>query len=67
MNLRQGDFGNGRYVRNIFEQSKMNLASRLLEKEFESITEKDVFTLTVDDIVAPPQTKTQEKIKIGFC
>ena len=64
---RQGDFGNGRYVRNIFEQSKMNLASRLLEKEFESITEKDVFTLTVDDIVAPPQTKTQEKIKIGFC
>ena len=24
------DFGNGRYVRNVFEQAKMNQASRLL-------------------------------------
>ncbi|MBE6662910.1 MAG: AAA family ATPase [Ruminococcaceae bacterium] len=63
----QSDFGNGRYVRNIFEQSKMNQASRLLEKGFESITERDVFTLTADDIIAPPVTRDTQKRKIGFC
>lgn len=60
------DFGNGRYVRNIFEQSKMNQASRLLEKEFDSISAADVTTITADDIIIPTTKKT-EKIRIGFC
>ena len=60
------DFGNGRYVCNIFEQAKMNQASRLLEKNFDSITTDEVLTITADDIIIPKQTKC-EKRRIGFC
>ena len=60
------DFGNGRYVRNVFEQAKMNQASRLLEKDFESITADEITTITADDIVIPTVKKT-EKRRIGFC
>ena len=60
------DFGNGRYVRNIFEQAKMNQASRLLEKDFESITADEITTITADDIVIPEEPKSQKR-RIGFC
>ena len=59
------DFGNGRYVRNIFEQAKMNQASRLLEKEYESITADEITTITADDILIP-EKKSDEKRRIGF-
>ena len=59
------DFGNGRYVRNIFEQAKMNQASRLLEKDFENITADEITTITADDIIIP-ETKKCEKRRIGF-
>lgn len=62
----KSDFGNGRYVRNIFEQAKMNQASRLLQKDFESITADEITTITADDIVIP-ESKKVEKIRIGFC
>ena len=60
------DFGNGRYVRNVFEQAKMNQASRLLEKDFESITADEITTITVDDIILPEDLKSQKR-RIGFC
>ena len=60
------DFGNGRYVRNIFEQAKMNQASRLLEKEFESITTDEIITITADDIVIPEAAQPPKR-RIGFC
>ena len=60
------DFGNGRYVRNLFEQAKMNQASRLLEKDFDAITADEITTITADDIVIPTVKKT-EKRRIGFC
>lgn len=59
------DFGNGRYVRNVFEQAKMNQASRLLEKDFETITADEITTITADDIVIPEPQKC-EKRRIGF-
>ena len=59
------DFGNGRYVRNMFEQAKMNQASRLLEKDFDSITADEITTITADDIVLP-EPKKCEKRRIGF-
>jgi SpoVK/Ycf46/Vps4 family AAA+-type ATPase len=62
----KSDFGNGRYVRNVFEQAKMNQASRLLQKDFESITADEITTITADDIVIP-ESKKVEKIRIGFC
>ena len=61
----QSDFGNGRYARNIFEQAKMNQASRLLEMDFDSITTEDVRTITADDIQLPELPKT-EKRRVGF-
>jgi SpoVK/Ycf46/Vps4 family AAA+-type ATPase len=62
----ENDFGNGRYVRNVFEQAKMNQASRLLEKDFETITTDEITTITADDIVIPEATKPQKR-RIGFC
>jgi AAA+ superfamily predicted ATPase len=59
------DFGNGRYARNMFEQAKMNQASRLLEKDFDSITADEITTITADDIIIP-ETKKCEKRRIGF-
>jgi SpoVK/Ycf46/Vps4 family AAA+-type ATPase len=60
------DFGNGRYVRNVFEQAKMNQASRLLEKDCESITSDEITTITEEDIVIP-EAKKGEMHRIGFC
>jgi SpoVK/Ycf46/Vps4 family AAA+-type ATPase len=62
----RADFGNGRYVRNVFEQAKMNQASRLLKKDFASITEEEITTIFAEDIVIP-ETKAPHKRSIGFC
>ena len=59
------DFGNGRYVRNVFEQAKMNQASRLLEKDYDSITSDEITTITEEDIVIP-EAKKGEMRRIGF-
>jgi hypothetical protein len=60
------DFGNGRYVRKIFEQAKMNQASRLLEKDFDDITSDEITTITAEDIVVPEKKKCEAR-RIGFC
>lgn len=62
---KQSDFGNGRYVRNVFEQAKMNQANRLTERNFDTITAADVTTITADDIVLPTVKKAE--CRIGFC
>ena len=62
---KQSDFGNGRYVRNLLEQAKMNQASRLLELDFDAITPEQVRTIQAEDIVIPEIT-TQVKRTIGF-
>jgi AAA+ superfamily predicted ATPase len=62
---KQSDFGNGRYVRNILEQAKMNQASRLLEYDFEDITTEEITTIKAVDIVIP-EVKIEAKPKIGF-
>ena len=61
----QSDFGNGRYVRNVLEQAKMNQASRLLEYDFDDITTEEITTIKDVDIVIPEE-KIEEKRKIGF-
>jgi AAA+ superfamily predicted ATPase len=60
------DFGNGRYVRNLFEQAKMNQATRLLKKNFDDITTEDILTITADDIILPEISPKTEKRRIGF-
>jgi hypothetical protein len=43
----------------------MNQASRLLEKDFESITANEITTITAEDIIIP-EHKICEKRRIGF-
>ena len=62
---KQNDFGNGREVRNVLEQAKMNQASRLLEYDFDDITTEEITTIKAVDIVIP-EVKIEEKRKIGF-
>jgi hypothetical protein len=62
---KESDFGNGRYVRNILEQAKMNQASRLLESDFDDITKDEISTIKAEDIVIS-EPQTQQKRKIGF-
>ena len=62
---KQSDFGNGRYVRNLLEQAKMNQATRLLEYDFEDITAEEIKTIKAEDIVIP-EVRTEVKRTIGF-
>lgn len=62
---KQSDFGNGRYVRNLLEQAKMNQASRLLEYDFDAITAEEIKTIKAEDIVIP-EVKAEVKRTIGF-
>ena len=62
---RQSDFGNGRYVRNILEQAKMNQASRLLEYDSDAITTEEIKTIKAVDIVIP-DVQSATKRAIGF-
>lgn len=63
----QGDFGNGRYVRNVFEQAKMNQASRLMECDLDTIGDREISTIMADDIAVPSVAKINIQRKIGFC
>lgn len=63
---KSSDFGNGRYARNIIEKAKMAQADRLINMDFEKITDKDVFTLVADDFELPLEKRQEKVIKIGF-
>ena len=62
----KSDFGNGRFVRNLLEQAKMNQASRLLEYDFDDITTEQIQTIQAVDITPPPEVKEEVKRTIGF-
>lgn len=62
---RQADFGNGRYVRNIIEKAKMVQATRLLTKDYESLTQKEITTLCAEDIEMP-EIAAPARPRIGF-
>ena len=62
--VRDDDFGNGRYVRNVLEKAKMAQASRLVTMDYESITMEDVKTIVASDIEMPPRKKDINKF--GF-
>ncbi len=62
---KDSDFGNGRYVRNVFEQARLNQASRLMKGDIDAISDEDISTITHEDIIIP-ERKNAEKTKIGF-
>ncbi len=61
----QPDFGNGRYVRNVLEKSRMAQTERLLEMDLDKVTRKSVATICAEDIELP-EIRKQEKRTIGF-
>ena len=61
----QPDFGNGRYVRNVLEKSRMAQTERLLEMDLDKVTRKGVATICAEDIELPDIRKP-EKRTIGF-
>ena len=63
--LKESDFGNGRYVRNVIEKAKMAQATRLVEMDYSTITCEELRTIVAADIEMPVPKK--EKMRIGFC
>jgi len=61
----QENFGNGRYVRNMFEKAKQRQASRLIHMNIESVTRDDVQTLLPEDFEEEMNTLPLKSI-IGF-
>lgn len=63
----QGDFGNGRFVRNMLEKAKMAQAGRLLKMDFDSVGKDDITTICAEDIEIPESKCSAQTKKIGFC
>ena len=63
---KQPDFGNGRYVRNVLELSKMNQAARILEMDPEKVSKSVLTSISEQDIDIPPAKHTAQGRKIGF-
>lgn len=59
----QKDFGNGRFARNLFEQARLNQASRILR--ISNPSEADIKTLISEDFKEPNRS-VQERRRIGF-
>lgn len=63
---KQPDFGNGRYVRNVLEQAKMQQASRLLKQNTDDLSSLALTTIEEEDILLPDEHKKPSERKIGF-
>lgn len=64
--IKEKDFGNGRFIRNLLEKARMNQASRLLSLDIDNISKEDMYNLTLDDFEVPAQKEYSFKAKIGF-
>ena len=61
------DFGNGRFVRNLFEKATMKKALRLSGSLIESISDTELMTLSEEDFVMPEEYSNERKTRvIGF-
>ncbi len=64
---KQPDFGNGRFVRNLLEKSRMKQASRLVRLDPDTVTMEMVSTLIPEDIDEPQLPQKEERRVLGFC
>ena len=63
----QKDFGNGRFVRNLFEQSRINLAYRISKMETDAVSKDMLTTLIAEDFELPSVFRAEPKRKkMGF-
>lgn len=60
------DFGNGRYVRNLIEQARMEQANRIVQMDCEDVTQEVLQTLTEQDFSVFDASRAFEKCRIGF-
>ena len=63
--MKNGDFGNGRFARNLFEKAVMKQASRLVAMDVDNVTGEDIEPLVAEDFEVPA-VKVQERKAIGF-
>ena len=63
---KQPDFGNGRFVRNLLEKSRMKQASRLVRLDPDTVTMEMVSTLIPADIDEPQLPQKEERRVLGF-
>ena len=63
--VKSPDFGNGRFVRNLFEKARMKQASRLLRMDVDNVTKADVSRLAAEDFEAPLVLRKQKR-QMGF-
>ena len=65
---KSSDFGNGRFVRKIIEESEMNLAQRLIGTDVGELTDSVLTTIEECDITGSGAEHKKDNIKkIGFC
>jgi AAA+ superfamily predicted ATPase len=63
---RRPDFGNGRYVRNLFEKARIKQARRLLAIGPEKVTNQEIDALIKDDFDCEQGLIASDKRQIGF-
>ena len=63
----KNDFGNGRFVRNLYEQAIMNMVTRVSSKSIDKMSDECLTTILAEDIKIPDQVEdAEEKVRIGF-
>ena len=65
--IKNSDFGNGRFVRNIIEKAKISQANRIIKMDIEKITDEELVTIIAEDLEEQNTQKDEKVIKIGFC
>ena len=60
------DFGNGRFVRNLFEQAQMRQSTRLMMVKSGDLTREDITTLVADDFVLSEAYAASPRRQMGF-
>jgi AAA+ superfamily predicted ATPase len=63
---RTPEFGNGRFVRNLYEKAKMNQTDRIISMDYDAVSDDDLKTLTASDFEMPPEVKATLAKAIGF-
>ena len=65
--MKSKDFGNGRFVRNVFEQAIMSQATRVMDKSFATIDDADLTVLKAVDFRMPEELELHPTYHaIGF-
>ena len=65
--INEKDFGNGRFVRNIYERARMRQASRLVRMKSNEIDNATLKTLIADDFIMPDELANKTTYRsIGF-